>query len=133
LHWGAFYNTPDIDLQVSLLIDFVNHLYDVCVRWKFVPDPRTFEIRDAIRRRGSIRTCKDAFRMLELLKETLIQVWSNFRRLGFCESSDFSSLGVGVDVFADYFSASVQRPTASEHVNGFYFRHIDLVECFSAF
>jgi hypothetical protein len=104
---------------------------------KFVPDPRTFEIRDAIRRRDSIRTCNDAFRMLELLKETLIQVWSNFRRLGFGESSDFSSLGVGVDVFADYFAnvpiASVQRPTASEHVNGFYFRHIDLVECFSAF
>jgi hypothetical protein len=53
LDWGALYDPPDVDLQVSLLIDFVNHLYRVCVpvRWKFVPDPRypsrTLEIRDA--------------------------------------------------------------------------------------
>jgi hypothetical protein len=29
-------------------------------------------------------------------------LWSNFRRLGFCNSSDFSSLEVGVEDFADY-------------------------------
>jgi hypothetical protein len=44
LDWGALYDTPDFDLQVSLLTDFVNHLYRVCVpvRWKFVfvSDPR---------------------------------------------------------------------------------------------
>jgi hypothetical protein len=34
-------------------------------------------------------------------------LWSNFRRLGFCNSSDFSSLRVGVEDFADYF-ANVQ-------------------------
>jgi hypothetical protein len=28
---GALYNTPDVDLQVSLLTDFVNHLYGICV------------------------------------------------------------------------------------------------------
>jgi hypothetical protein len=31
-------------------------------------------------------------------------LWSNFRRLGFCNSSDFSSLGVGVEDFADKFA-----------------------------
>jgi hypothetical protein len=57
LDWDALYDTPDVDLQVSLLTDFFNYLYRVCVpvRWKFVvPDPRypwmTLEIRDAIRR-----------------------------------------------------------------------------------
>jgi hypothetical protein len=43
---------------------------------------------------------------------------SNFRRLDFCNSSDFSSLGVGIEDFADYFgnlpvTTSVQIPTAS--------------------
>jgi hypothetical protein len=35
-------HTPDIDLQVSLLTDFVSHLYRVSVPvpWKFVPDLR---------------------------------------------------------------------------------------------
>jgi hypothetical protein len=64
-------------------------------------------------------------------------LWSNFRRLGFCDSSDFSSLGVGVGDFADYFAnvtvPYVQIPTALEHIGGFSFRHIDLTECFSAF
>jgi hypothetical protein len=31
-------------------------------------------------------------------------LWSNFRRLGFCNSSDFSSLRVGVKDFSDYFA-----------------------------
>jgi hypothetical protein len=31
-------------------------------------------------------------------------LWSNFRLLGFCNSSDFSSLLVGVEDFADYFA-----------------------------
>jgi hypothetical protein len=54
------YDTPDVDLQLSLLTDFVNQLYRVCfpVRWKFVPDPSypwmTLEIRDAIRRRDQL-------------------------------------------------------------------------------
>jgi hypothetical protein len=64
-------------------------------------------------------------------------LWSNFRRLGFCDSSGFSSLGVGVGDFADYFAnapvPSVQIPTALEHIGEFSFRHIDLTECFSAF
>jgi hypothetical protein len=61
-------------------------------------------------------------------------LWSNFRRLGFCHSSVFSSLRVGVEDFSDYFAnVPVQIPTASEHLGGFPFRHIDLVECFSAF
>jgi hypothetical protein len=68
LDWGALYDTPDVDLQVLLLTDFVNHLYRVSVpvRWKFVPDPRypwmTLEIRDAIRRRDRMRTGTVAFR-----------------------------------------------------------------------
>jgi hypothetical protein len=43
LNWDVFYATSDVDLQLSLLTDFVNHLYDVCVlvRWKFITDPRT--------------------------------------------------------------------------------------------
>jgi hypothetical protein len=53
-------------------------------------------------------------------------LWSNFRRLGFCNSSDFSSLGVGFEDFADYF-ANVPVP------GGFSFRHFDLAECFTAF
>jgi hypothetical protein len=32
------------------------------------------------------------------------QLLSNFRRLGFCNSSDFSSLGVGVEDFVDFFA-----------------------------
>jgi hypothetical protein len=68
LDWGALYDTPDVDLQVSLLTDYINHLYRVCVpvRWKFVPDPRypwmTLEIRDAIRQRDQMRTGTVAFR-----------------------------------------------------------------------
>jgi myo-inositol catabolism protein IolC len=59
---GGLYDTPDVDLQVSLLTDFVNHLYRVCVPiwWKFLPDTRyswmTLEIQDAIRRRDRVRT-----------------------------------------------------------------------------
>jgi hypothetical protein len=62
LDWKAPYDTPDVDLQVSLLTDSINHLYRVCVpvRWKFVPDPRypwmTLKIRDAIRLRDQMRT-----------------------------------------------------------------------------
>jgi hypothetical protein len=40
LDWGALYDILDVALQVSLLIDFVNQLYGVCVpvRWKFVSE-----------------------------------------------------------------------------------------------
>jgi hypothetical protein len=31
LDWVALYDTPDVDLQVSLLTDFISHLYDFCV------------------------------------------------------------------------------------------------------
>jgi hypothetical protein len=62
-------------------------------------------------------------------------LWSNFRRLGFCNSSDFSLLGVGVEDFADNLAndPSVQIPDASGYLGGFSFRHIGLIECFSAF
>jgi hypothetical protein len=145
-------------LQVSLLTDFVNHLYGVCVpvRWKFVPDPKypwmTLEIQDAIRQRDRMRTGTVAFRSAKCQEAASAQfvekeidpglsqrvLWSNFCRLGFCNSSDFSSFGVGVEDSAEYFGnlpvTSVQIPTASdEHLGGFTFRHIDLVECFSAF
>jgi hypothetical protein len=30
-------------------------------------------------------------------------LWSNFRSMGFCDSSDFSSLGNSADDFADFF------------------------------
>jgi hypothetical protein len=30
-------------------------------------------------------------------------LWSNFRSMGFCDSSDFSSLGISADDFADFF------------------------------
>jgi hypothetical protein len=74
LDWGALYDTPDADLQVSLLTDFVNHLYDVCVPvwWKFVPDLR-------------------------------------------------------------YPWMTLEMPTASKHLVGFCFRHIELDKQFSAF
>jgi hypothetical protein len=146
-------------LQVSLLTDFINHLYRVCVPvgWKFVPDPwypwMTLEIRDAIRRRDQMRTGTVTFRsakqrqVAEIMRSASARfverdfdpglsqrvLLSNFRRLGFCNSSDFSSLGVGVEDFADYFAnvpvPAVQIPTAG----GFSFCYIDLAECFSAF
>jgi hypothetical protein len=47
-------------------------------------------------------------------------LWSNICRLGFCNSSDFSSLGVGFEDFADYFAnvpvPSVQIPATSGHL-----------------
>jgi hypothetical protein len=62
---------------------------------------------------------------------------AQLRRLGFCNSSDFSSLGVGVGDFADYFAnvpvPLVHIPTSTEHLGGFSFRLIDLVECFSTY
>jgi hypothetical protein len=73
----------------------------------------------------------------------LIQVSRNgcfgliFVVFGFCNSSDFSSLGVGVEDFADFFAnvpvPSIQIPAASGHLGGFSFLRIGLVECFSAF
>jgi hypothetical protein len=64
-------------------------------------------------------------------------LWFNVRHLGFCNSSDYSSLGVGVEDFADYFVdvsvASVQIPAASRDFDEFSFHHIDVVECFTAF
>jgi hypothetical protein len=38
LDWGALCHTSDVDLQVSLLTDYGNHMYDVCVpvRWKLL-------------------------------------------------------------------------------------------------
>jgi hypothetical protein len=129
------------NVQVTLLTDFVNHLYRVCVpvRWKFVPDPRypwiTLEIRVAFRSAGMMRSTSARFVERDFDPDLPQRVlWSNFRRLGFCNSSDFSSLGVGVEDFADYFAnipvPSVQIPTTLEHIFGFLFRHIDLAECF---
>jgi hypothetical protein len=64
-------------------------------------------------------------------------LWSNFRHLGFCNSSDFSFSEVGVEDFADYFAnvpvLSFQVPAAAGHLSGFSFRHIGLFGCFSAF
>jgi hypothetical protein len=63
-------------------------------------------------------------------------LWSNSLRLGFCKSSDFSSLGGGIADFTDYFAnipvPSVQISTTSAHLGRFSFRRIDF-ECFSAF
>jgi hypothetical protein len=54
-----------------------------------------------------------------------------------CDSSDFSSLGVSVEDFVDYFTdvptPSIQVPTASDIVGNFSLRNIDLNECLSAF
>jgi hypothetical protein len=162
LDWGALYDTLDVDLQVSLLSDIVNHLYRLCVplQWKFVPEPRypwmTLEIRVAIRRCnrmriGTVAFCSAKHQVADMTKSASARfvirnfdpdlpqrvLWSNFRRLGFCNSSDFSSLGVGVEDFADYFAnvpvPSIQIPAALGHLGGFSFRHIGLVECFSAF
>jgi hypothetical protein len=61
------------------------------------------------------------------LKATRFPKFTNLsvRRPGFCNSSDFSSLAVGVEAFADYFAniyvPSVQIPSASEHVGDFTF------------
>jgi hypothetical protein len=50
-------------------------------------------------------------------------LWSNFRRLGLCDSSDFSSLGVGVQDFFDYLAdvptLPIQEATASDVVGHF--------------
>jgi hypothetical protein len=60
-------------------------------------------------------------------------IFPPFRRLSFCDSSDFSLLEVGVEDFADNFAnvpvLSVKTPDASEHLGGFSFRHIGLVDC----
>jgi hypothetical protein len=52
LDCSALYDTPDVDLQVSLLRFCQSSVY-VPIRWKFVCDPRypwmAHEIRDAIR------------------------------------------------------------------------------------
>jgi hypothetical protein len=142
LDWGALCDTLDVDLQVSLVTDFVDHLYGACfpVRWKFVPDPKypwmTLAIRVAIRRCDRMRTGTVAFRssqrqIADMMNSafpdllTLPQrvLWFSFRRLGFCNSSNFSSLGVGVEDFVGYFAhvpvPSVQMPTASELFGGF--------------
>jgi hypothetical protein len=113
-------------ILLSLLTDFVNDLYCVCVpvRWKFVPDPRypwmTLEIQDAIRRHDRMRTGTVVFHnakrqvanMMRYTSARFVErdfdprwpqrvLWSNFCRLGFCNSSDFSSSGVGVEDFAE--------------------------------
>jgi hypothetical protein len=142
LDWGTLHDTLDVDLQDSLLTDFANHLYRVCVpvRWKLVSDPRypcmTLEIRDVIRWHDRMRTSTVAFRsakpqvanMMRSASARFVErdfypgwpqrvLWSNFRRLGFCNSSDFSSISVGVEDFADFFAnipvPSIQIPTAS--------------------
>jgi hypothetical protein len=116
----------------------------------------TLEIRDAIILRERMRTDTVVVRsakrqMADMMRSESARfverdfdpglpqrmLWSNFRRFGFFNSSDFSSLRVGIEDFADYFAnitlPSVQIPTASEHLGGFLLRHNDLVECFSAF
>jgi hypothetical protein len=105
----------------------------------------TIEIRDAIRRRDRMRTGTAAFRsdkrqvadMVRSASDRFVErdfdpglpqrvFWSNFRRLGFCNSS---SLAIGVEDFADYFAyvsvPSVQIPAASGHLDGF--RYVILV------
>jgi hypothetical protein len=83
----------------------------------------------AIRQRGRMRTGTVAFRnaksqvtdMMRFASARFVErdfdpglpqrvLWSNFRRLGFCNSSEFSSLGVGVEDFADYY-ANVPVPS----------------------
>jgi hypothetical protein len=116
----------------------------------------TLEIRDAIILRERMRTdtvvvCSAKRQMADMMRSESARfverdfdpglpqrmLWSNFRRFGFFNSSDFSSLRVGIEDFADYFTnvlvPSVQIPTASEHLGGFSLGNTDLVECFSAF
>jgi hypothetical protein len=89
----------------------------------------TLEIRDAIRRRVRMRTGTVAFRnakrqVADMMRSASARVverdfdpglpqrvfWFKFRRLGFCNSSDFSSLGVSVEDFGHYF-ANVPVPS----------------------
>jgi hypothetical protein len=116
----------------------------------------TLEIQDAIRRRDRMLTGTAAFRSVKRQVADMMRsasarfverdfdpglpqrvLWPNFRRLGFCNSTDFSSSGVGVENFAGYFTnvpvPSVPIPAASWHLGGFSFRHIGLIEYFSAF
>jgi hypothetical protein len=117
----------------------------------------TLEIRDAIRRHDRMRTGTVAFHnakrqvasMMRYTSARFVErdfdpglpqrvLWSNFHRLGFCNSSDFSSSGVGVEDFTDYFAnvpvPFVHIPTALENLGGFSYRHhIDLVCTSSVF
>jgi hypothetical protein len=113
------------------------------------------EIWDAIRRRdqmhtGTVDFCSAKRQVADMMRAASARfierdfdpgpqrvLWPNFRCLGFYNSSDFPSLRVGVKDFADYFAyvpvLSVHIPASLGHLGGFSFRHIGLVECFSAF
>jgi hypothetical protein len=161
--WGLIYATADVDEQVSVLTDLVKGLYESCVpiRRRFVPDPSTpwmtLRIRNAIRDRNRLRVGSDEFRFAKRHVEGMIRdaigrdvnrkfdpslpqrvIWSNFRHLGLADSSDFSSLGVNADDFANFFSninaPSVSVPFLPDDDSGiFSFRTIDIVECTRAF
>jgi Reverse transcriptase (RNA-dependent DNA polymerase) len=164
LDWDAIYLTPDVNEQVDVLTGFIAHLFEVCVplRRKFVPDAgtpwMTLEIRDAIRQRDAMRRNDpnhrvEARRVTGLIRCAAARLaernfdpalpsrvlWSNFRRMGLCKSSDFSSLGLKADDFANFFSnlptPSIDVPTIPDRLvdDGFSFRHVDADECLRAF
>jgi Reverse transcriptase (RNA-dependent DNA polymerase) len=162
LDWAALYATSDVDRQVILLSDYVKRLYEVCVpiRRKFVPDPRTpwmnLEIRDAIRARDRLNSSTPEFRVEKKRVASLIKnaeariaernfdpalptrvLWSNFKRMGFTKSADFSAAGLVPDEFADYVS-DIQTPPVSvpptpDGEGDFSFRHISIDELLLAF
>jgi hypothetical protein len=61
-------------------------------------------------------------------------LWSNFQSMGFCDSSDFSSLDISADDFADFPDPQVIGPPDPVRLDdaGFSFRHDDGVERLAA-
>jgi hypothetical protein len=124
LDWVAIYAIHVVDEQVCLLTGFIGQLYDVCVslRRRFDPDSRTPWMtvgrRDSIRGQDAMNSMAPGFRAVKCRVAALIKtaatrlaerrfdlalppivLWSNFRRMGFCDSSYFSSLGICPDGF----------------------------------
>jgi hypothetical protein len=156
---GAIYATHVVDKQVCLLTGFIGQLYDVCVplRQRFVPDSKTpcmtVDLCDSVRERDAMNSrahgshavtrrvaaliktaaaCLPEIRFDQALPPKVL--WSNFRSIGFCNSSDFSSLGISADDFADFSAPQVIVPPDLVRLDdaGFSFRHFDCEERLAA-
>jgi hypothetical protein len=152
LDWHAIYATHVVDEQVCLLTGFIGQLYDVCVplRRRFVPDSRTpwitVGLRDSIREQDAMNSRAPGFHALietavaRLAERKFDQalppkvLWSNFRSMGFCDSSDFSST-ILLIFFCDLSALQFIVPPDPVRLDdaGFSFRHVDDDECLSAF